>query len=70
MNYEKMLPMKQRMKLYRQRGIQHWYLQYILQVHVRHEIKSAKAIAKQIINKKRDFEVDYILSHFNDPSKI
>ena len=37
---------------------------------MRHEIKSAKAIAKQIINKKRDFEVDYILSHFNDPSKI
>ena len=37
---------------------------------MRHEIKSAKAIAKQIINKKRDFKVDYILSLFNDPSKI
>ena len=37
---------------------------------MRHEIKSAKAIAKQIINKNCDFKVDYILSHFNDPSKI
>lgn len=34
------------------------------------EINSAKAIAKQIINKKRDYKVDYILSPFNDPSKI
>ena len=33
------------------------------------EIKAAKAIAKQIISATRDFEVDYILSPFNDPSK-
>jgi len=32
-----------------------------------HEINSAKAIAKQIINSARDFQVDYILSPFNDP---
>lgn len=34
------------------------------------DIKAAKAIAKQIINIKRDSKVDYILSPFNDPSKI
>ena len=34
------------------------------------EINAAKAIAKQIINTERDYEVDYILSPFNDPSKI
>ena len=37
---------------------------------MRREINDAKAIAKQIINKKRDHKVDYILSPFNDPSKI
>ena len=34
------------------------------------EINAAKAIARQIINIKRDYKVDYILSPFNDPSKI
>lgn len=34
------------------------------------DINAAKAIAKQIINVTRDHEVDYILSPFNDPSKI
>ena len=34
------------------------------------EINAAKAIAKQIINIQRDYKVDYILSPFNDPSKI
>ena len=37
---------------------------------MRDEINAAKAIARQIINIKRDYEVDYILSPFNDPSKI
>ena len=31
------------------------------------EIKSAVAISKEIINAKRDYDVDYILSPFNDP---
>jgi len=31
------------------------------------EINAAKAIAKQIIDSTRDFDVDYILSPFNDP---
>ena len=31
------------------------------------EIESAKAIASSIINTKRDFPVDYILSPFSDP---
>ena len=34
------------------------------------EIQAAKAIAKAIISVTRDFEVDYILSPFNDPGKI
>ena len=33
------------------------------------EIQAAKAIAKAIISVTRDFEVDYILSPFNDPGK-
>ena len=37
---------------------------------MRDEINAAKAIAKQIINIQRDYKVDYILSPFNDPSKI
>ena len=37
---------------------------------MRDEINAAKAIARQIINIKRDYKVDYILSPFNDPSKI
>ena len=31
------------------------------------EIKAAKEIATSIVNRKRDFPVDYILSPFNDP---
>ena len=33
------------------------------------EINAAKAIATSIVNRKRQFPVDYILSPFNDPSK-
>merc|ERR1719427_109845 len=34
---------------------------------MKQEINAAKAIAKQIISATRDYEVDYILSPFNDP---
>ena len=33
------------------------------------EINAAKAIATSIVNRKRQFPVDYILSPFNDPCK-
>ena len=33
------------------------------------DIKSAIAIATQIVRARRDYDVDYILSPFNDPSK-
>lgn len=33
------------------------------------EINAAKAIATKIINMQRQFEVDYILSPFNDPGE-
>lgn len=33
------------------------------------EINAAKAIATSIVNRKRQFPVDYILSPFNDPGK-
>ena len=33
------------------------------------EILAAKAIAKSIIHEAREFDVDYILSPFGDPSK-
>lgn len=34
------------------------------------EIKAAIAISEQIVKNKRDYDVDYILSPFNDPSKL
>ena len=34
------------------------------------EIKSAFAISEQIVKAKRDYDVDYILSPFNDPGKL
>ena len=34
------------------------------------EILAAKAIAKTIIQETREFDVDYILSPFGDPSKL
>lgn len=37
---------------------------------MRDEIAASKAIANSIINATRDFEVDYILSPFNDPGKF
>ena len=33
------------------------------------EINAAKAIATSIVNRRRQFPVDYILSPFNDPCK-
>ena len=33
------------------------------------EINAAKAIATSIINMQRQFDVDYILSPFNDPGE-
>ena len=33
------------------------------------EIRASKAIARQIIDITRSYDVDYILSAFNDPSK-
>ena len=37
---------------------------------MRDEIRAARGIAQAIINMKRESPVDYILSPFNDPSKL